>query len=117
MILVKLDGAAIAPVYQSIYKMIQKIPKGRVATYGQIARLAGIPGGPRRVGYALRILPDNKNVPWHRVVNARGEISRRWREDCMDLQYDLLRNEGIVLDDQSRIPLNRFQWQPVERKK
>ncbi|WP_243689406.1 MGMT family protein [Geotalea toluenoxydans] len=60
--------------YRHIYSIVSCIPKGRVATYGQIAQLAGIPGGARLVGYALSILAD-RSIPWHRVVNARGAIS------------------------------------------
>jgi methylated-DNA-protein-cysteine methyltransferase related protein len=100
-----------AGVYQAIYNVIQQIPKGSVATYGQIARLAGIPGQPRRVGYALGI-SENKRLPWHRVVNARGEISRRWELDSLELQRVLLMKEGIIFDKNARISLKHFQWQP-----
>lgn len=99
-----------AVVYQAIYDVIQQIPKGSVATYGQIARLAGIPAQPRRVGYALGI-SQNKKIPWHRVVNFKGEISRRWELDSVDLQRVLLKQEGIIFDAKGRISLARFQWQ------
>ena len=98
-------------VYQKIYKTIAQIPKAKVATYGQIARLAGIGNQPRRVGYALSISGD-KNVPWHRVVNAKGEISQRWEPDAVNHQRVLLMQEGIVFNKHARIDLKQYQWQP-----
>ena len=103
------------PVYQDIYRVIKMIPAGRVATYGQISQLAGIGRQPRRVGHALSIIPDNENIPWHRVINAKGEISRRWEMGYVELQHDLLLKEGIFFDKKGRIPLDRFQWRPVSR--
>lgn len=103
------------PVYTTIYTIIKRIPKGRVATYGQIARLAGI-GQPRRVGYALRILPENNDVPWQRVINARGEISRRWDPDCVDRQRALLEKEGVEFDESAHVSLKRFQWRTGKEK-
>jgi methylated-DNA-protein-cysteine methyltransferase-like protein len=64
-------------MWEQIYAVIQKLPAGYVATYGQIAALAGLPGFARQVGYALNALPENSPVPWHRVVNAKGKISIR----------------------------------------
>jgi methylated-DNA-protein-cysteine methyltransferase related protein len=98
------------PIYQKIYTVVRKIPKGRVATYGQVARLVGIPN-PRRIGYALSILSDGKNVPWHRVVNAKGEVSPRWEPDAVGHQQSLLLEEGVRFDRAGRIPLGEFQWQ------
>src|SRR5438067_13101960 len=66
---------------QKIYAAVRRVPKGRVTTYGAIADLAGLDGHARQVGYALNDLPSGSNVPWHRVVNARGEISPRSRGD------------------------------------
>ena len=63
--------------YQRIYAVVRQIPEGRVATYGQVASLAGLAGQARQVGYALHALPDGTAVPWHRVVNASGGISLR----------------------------------------
>ncbi len=102
----------INPTYQRIYQVIKKIPKGRLATYGQIALLAGIGRQPRRVGYALNILPEDKKIPWHRVINAQGEISRRPEIGCMELQRTLLEKEGIIFDHHAQISLHRFQWKP-----
>jgi methylated-DNA-protein-cysteine methyltransferase-like protein len=93
--------------FDSIYEVVRLIPKGRVATYGQIAELAGIARQPRRVGYALSALAADSGVPWHRVINARGEISN---VSSANLQRRLLKQEGIVFDAQGRIPLDRFRW-------
>ena len=83
---------------------------GRVATYGQIARLAGIPRHARQVGYALSALSDNGPIPWHRVVNAKGMISPRSGGNHMELvQRLLLEKEGVSFDEYRRIPLTRFQ--------
>lgn len=96
--------------FKSVYNIIKRVPSGRVATYGQIARLAGLGNGARQVGYALSALTDPHSVPWHRVVNARGEISIRSNPDYAYLQRNLLEEEGIVFDDKGRIPLSRYQW-------
>jgi methylated-DNA-protein-cysteine methyltransferase related protein len=95
-----------------IYAVIARIPKGRVATYGQIASLAGLPRRARLVGRALRTVPEGMELPWHRVVNAQGKISPRTDALCHeDLQAGLLRREGVRFTGSS-IPLARFGWQP-----
>lgn len=97
--------------YQHIYAAVSRIPRGRVATYGQIARLAEIPGQARLVGYALSALDERSPVPWHRVVNAAGEISRRSGSSLMeDLQRTRLQREGVVFDANGRIKLSVAQW-------
>ena len=98
--------------YARIYAAIERIPAGRVATYGQIARLAGIPGHARQVGYALSALPDDRDVPWHRVVNAKGEISARSQPEFERMQRRLLEHEGVAFTANGRIPLDRFGWRP-----
>ena len=97
--------------YEKIYAVVKKIPYGRVATYGQVARLAGIPRQARQVGYALSNLTDDK-IPWHRVINARGKISGRSNPDYERLQRILLEDEGITFDPDGRISLTRFLWKP-----
>ena len=93
--------------------MVSRIPRGRVATYGQVARLAGAPGHARLVGYALASLRDSSPVPWHRVINARGEISERSDGSPMGaIQRARLRREGVRFDERARISLKRFQWRP-----
>jgi len=96
--------------YDMIHRVVSRIPRGRVATYGQIAELAGIAGQPRRVGYALSALPEGTPVPWQRVVNARGEISLRANSAADKLQRKLLRAEGVLFDRNGRISMDRFQW-------
>jgi methylated-DNA-protein-cysteine methyltransferase related protein len=98
--------------FNAIYDVIRQIPRGRVATYGQIAELAGIPRQPRRVGYALSALPKNGGVPWHRVINSKGEISLRSNGAPDPTQRRLLKQEGVVFDRAGRISLDRFRWQP-----
>ncbi|MEM7305568.1 MAG: MGMT family protein [Planctomycetota bacterium] len=97
--------------YQRIYAMVDSIPKGRVATYGQVATEAGLPGHARQVGYALRNLPEGSGLPWHRVVNAKGEISPR-PGPCFPSQRKLLRAEGVRFNRRGRIDLGRFGWEP-----
>ena len=98
--------------YARLYAVVRRIPRGRVATYGQIAALAGIPRHARQVGYALNALPDAARVPWQRVVNACGEVSPRTRGENHVLQRILLEDEGIVFDLRGRIDLKRFGWKP-----
>jgi methylated-DNA-protein-cysteine methyltransferase-like protein len=100
--------------YSEIYEVVARIPRRRVATYGQIAELAGIPGQPRRIGYALSALTGNAGIPWHRVINAKGMISSRSGIGPDKLQRRLLQKEGIVFDSSGRIDLSRFQWRPRE---
>lgn len=101
--------------YQRIYTVVRRIPKGRVATYGQVASLAGLPGHARQVGYALHALPDATVVPWHRVVNASGGISARAVHGGELVQQLLLQKEGVRLDSRGRVALDRVQWRPRER--
>jgi methylated-DNA-protein-cysteine methyltransferase-like protein len=98
--------------YAEIYEVVARIPPRRVATYGRIAELAGIPGQARRVGYALSALAGSSGIPWHRVINAKGMISSRSNTGPDKLQRRLLQHEGIVFDSSGRIDLTRFQWRP-----
>jgi methylated-DNA-protein-cysteine methyltransferase-like protein len=101
--------------YQQIYDLVRQIPAGRVATYGQIASLAGLEGHARQVGYALHALPERSTVPWYRVVNAAGGISRRAVPGAELIQRQLLAREGIQLDARGRVPLGRVRWVPRAR--
>jgi len=96
--------------YQRIYKTVKRIPRGRVATYGQIATLAGLDGHARQVGYALHSLPSGVNIPWHRVINAKGEISPRSAGDSHELQRMLLEDEGVEFALDGRVDLKKFKW-------
>jgi methylated-DNA-protein-cysteine methyltransferase-like protein len=93
-----------------IWSVVRRIPRGKVATYGQIAELAGIEGHARQVGYALNALPEGSPVPWHRVVNSFGEISARSADDSHELQRMLLEAEGVEFDVRGRLDLRRFRW-------
>jgi len=95
---------------ERIYAVVRRIPRGRVATYGQIAALARIGAQPRLVGYALAALPDDSKLPWHRVVNAQGRVSPRARSGWDRLQRALLEREGIAFDARDRIDLARRLW-------
>jgi methylated-DNA-protein-cysteine methyltransferase-like protein len=95
-----------------IYTVISLIPAGHVATYGQIAALSALPGQARQVGYALAALPDDSPVSWHRVVNARGEISVRARTESIGRQRLRLESEGVEFDAAGRVPLQQFLWRP-----
>jgi len=104
-----------ADTWRRIYATVSRIPPGRVATYGQVAALTGLAGRARQVGYALHALPEGSPVPWHRVINARGEISPRAEPGWEGFQRFLLEEEEVELDLAGRIDLERFQWQPGVR--
>jgi len=101
--------------YDRIYAVVRRIPRGRVATYGQVAALAGLDGHARQVGYALHALPTDNELPWHRVVNARGEVSPRSGGDSHELQRMLLEAEGVEFDARGRMDLKRFGWEKRAR--
>ncbi|HTD48488.1 MAG TPA: MGMT family protein [bacterium] len=99
-------GAAPSPVFARVYALVRQIPRGRVASYGSIARALGIPRGARTVGWALAACGDD--VPWHRVVNAQGNIS--WRPTGgYHLQRARLHQEGVRFA-RGRIDLKKFGW-------
>ena len=98
--------------YDRIYAVVRRIPRGRVATYGQVAALAGLGGHARQVGYALHALATERVVPWHRVVNARGQISPRAEPGGDRIQRQLLEREGVNFDSADRLELGRYCWRP-----
>lgn len=99
--------------YNSIYAIVKQIPLGQVATYGQIADLAGLYGKARLVGYALFRVDIKDDLPWHRVINAKGEISYSFQRQGGDyLQKVLLEAEGIKFQSNGKINLNQYLWQP-----
>ena len=98
--------------YPKIYEVVKLIPYGKVATYGQVADLAGLMGKPRVVGYALYRVTSTTDIPWHRVINAKGEVSRSsLRDGNDDLQQLLLQEEGITFT-KGKIDLRQYRWQP-----
>jgi methylated-DNA-protein-cysteine methyltransferase-like protein len=102
--------------WRPVYRVVQQIPAGQVATYGQIAALAGMPGAARQVGWALSALDAEDDVPWHRVINAQGQISHRGAGDSVDLQRALLESEGIEFSHRGRVDLGRYAWEPGAKK-
>lgn len=102
--------------WKRVYEVVRSIPRGRVATYGQVARLAGLAGHARQVGYALHALPELSSVPWHRVVNARGEISLPRASGADVTQRLRLEREGVRFDGKGRIDLKAFGWEGPSRR-
>jgi methylated-DNA-protein-cysteine methyltransferase-like protein len=101
---------------ERIYAVIRSIPPGRVATYGQVAALAGLPGHARQVGQALRETPEGLEIPWQRVINAKGEVSPRGGLGLEEgLQRHLLQEEDVVFDERGRIDLDVYGWDPDAR--
>jgi methylated-DNA-protein-cysteine methyltransferase-like protein len=90
--------------------VIALIPRGRVATYGEVARQAGVPGAARRVGRALQGLPPRTRIPWHRVINARGRISLPAGSAAGAEQRKRLEAEGVVFRKNGSVDLQRFGW-------
>lgn len=103
----------ISSTYRRIYAVVRRVPHGRVATYGQIARIAGIGRHARQVGYALHNLRPGTTVPWHRIINAKGEISLRRTSGAATTQRILLEQEGVRFDARGRISLKQFGWRPA----
>jgi methylated-DNA-protein-cysteine methyltransferase-like protein len=95
--------------YERIYAAVRRVPRGRVATYGQIAAVAGMPGHARQVGYALHALQSSTSVPWHRIMNAKGMISLGPMRGGVS-QRMLLEGEGVTFDAAGRVSLPKFGW-------
>ena len=97
-------------LFTRVYALVRRVPRGRVVTYGQVARALGMPRGARTVGWAMRVCPDQ--VPWHRVVNAHGEISIRPTTGFHE-QRARLKAEGIRFDRAGRIDLKKYGWKRI----
>ncbi len=95
-----------------IYEIVRQIPKGKVATYGQVASLAGFSGHARQVGYALHALEEGSSVPWQRVISALGEVSPRSEAGWEHYQRHLLEEEGVEFDDKGCVRLEATRWDP-----
>jgi methylated-DNA-protein-cysteine methyltransferase-like protein len=100
--------------FARVYHIVRLVPFGQVATYGQIAAIVSDSRAARTVGWALRALRDDTDVPWHRVINAQGQVSTQYCERAALVQRRLLEEEGIVFDDGGRISLERFQWEGLD---
>ncbi len=96
--------------------LIKRIPRGKVATYGQIAALAGNPLGARQVVWALNSSSRTEKLPWHRVINSQGRISLP-RGGGYELQKKLLAKEGVEFPRNGKLDLTRFQWRPQAMQK
>jgi len=96
-------------VYERIYEVVRRVPRGQVATYGQIAKIVDRCTA-RMVGYAMAALRGRTDVPWQRVINAKGEISTRSRGDGALRQRRLLEKEGIHFDQRGRVEFKKFRW-------
>ncbi len=99
------------PFSKTAIQIIQTIPAGKVATYGQIARLAGFPRNARRVSRLIHTCSNKYNLPWHRIVNIQGKISLTGEKYI--LQYEMLKQEGIEFSAKDRIDLERFGYNRV----
>ena len=96
-------------LFRKIIDIVQQIPDGHVATYGQIAFIAGTQN-PRLVGFALATLKEGTDIPWFRVINSKGKISFPEQSNGFKIQYSLLQKEGIIFDAKNRINLKQFGW-------
>ena len=97
--------------YERVYAVVRRVPAGRIATYGQVARVAGLGDHARMVGYALAALPRGTAVPWHRVINAQGTGGQRRSGDTLSQRMRLER-EGVAFDARGRTSLANFGWRP-----
>lgn len=105
-----------ATAYDRIYAVVRRVPPGKVTTYGAVARLAGLPGRARQVGYALAALRDGTSVPWHRVVNTQGKLSLvRAGSPSGVTQRLRLTGEGVRVDARDRVSLARYGWKLESR--
>ncbi|MGD8456248.1 MAG: MGMT family protein [Anaerolineales bacterium] len=106
-----------APFYERVYAVVRQIPKGQVTSYGRIAEMLGASGAARQVGYAMSALknradhPHYANIPWQRVVNREGRISIKGSEGGRLYQAELLREEGVEVDHDLKIDMDKFLWE------
>ena len=99
-------------VFEKIYEVVCNIPQGKVATYGQVAMLAGNPRWSRVVGYALHNNPAPGVIPCHRVVDRNGRIAESFAFGGGDVQRQLLEKEGIRFESDGHIDLDEYMWKP-----
>jgi methylated-DNA-protein-cysteine methyltransferase-like protein len=103
-----------ASFFEQVHQVVRCIPPGKVATYGQIARILGMPHVARTVGWALQAIPEGSDVPWQRVINSRGTISFPPGSPGATLQRALLEDEGIVFDEKGRVNLRVYGWKGLD---
>lgn len=100
--------------FTRVYHVVRLIPRGKVATYGQVASIIADPQAARTVGWALNKLPEGKAVPWHRVINAQGRISPRRYAGAISEQRQLLEREGVVFGADGAVDLEQYQWEGLD---
>jgi methylated-DNA-protein-cysteine methyltransferase related protein len=98
--------------WDPVFRFVQRIPRGRVLTYGALAKALRLPGGARSAGRAMAATPSGKGIPWHRVIGERGKILIR--EPYASLQRKLLESEGVAVIE-SRVDLKRHLWKPPKK--
>jgi methylated-DNA-protein-cysteine methyltransferase-like protein len=101
-------------LFEQIYELVRCIPPGKVATYGQIARLLDMPHAARTVGWAMSAVPEGSQVPWQRVINSRGTISFPPGSPGAAIQQALLEEEGVVFDEKGRVDLKVYGWEGLD---
>ncbi len=97
---------------QNVIDIIKQIPYGKVISYGSISKLAGHPRGARQVGWLLNQFSEKENLPWHRVINSKGEISLT--DDGFSIQKELLEKEGVTFKSDKKIDINQHTWDTTE---
>lgn len=102
--------------FEHVWDIVKQVPRGKIVSYGQIAALLGSPRAARTVGWALHSMPDNMEIPWHRVINSQGRISIGDCGHSSDIQQLLLEQEGVVFDDRGTVDMKIFQWRPTSEK-
>ncbi len=108
---VRVNQSTVRERYQRIWAIVSGIPEGCVVTYGQLADMAGFPRGARFAGTALRHTPDTLSLPWHRVINSRGESSFPQGSPAWKKQKMYLEREGVAFVN-GRVDLQRYRWEP-----
>lgn len=98
------------PFREAVLQLVALVPRGAVATYGQIAMMAGYPRRPRQVGMVLKGLPEATELPWHRIINAQGRVPTRGRWWGAMVQIQRLREEGVEVDNEGKLELDRVRW-------
>ena len=97
--------------FERVYRLVGQVPPGKVTSYGAVARMLEHPHAARTVGWALHSLPEDRDVPWWRVINSRGRISIRGRENAARLQRELLEAEGVEFDAHDVVDWERYGWE------
>ena len=98
--------------FEKIYSVVRQIPRGRVASYGQVAALAGNPRWSRVVGYALHVNPDPEGIPCYRVVTKNGGLSEAFAFGGINVQRELLERDGVEFTPDGRVVMEKYRWKP-----